>query len=48
MKEPASLKLKISNFSLHLLDFDGDRSGEEGNIFWLGGPLVEIRLIFAI
>lgn len=47
MKDPVSLKLEVSNFSLHVLDFDGDRSREEGNVVWLGGLLVEIGIIFS-
>lgn len=47
MKEPASLKPEVSDFCLQLLDFDGYRNREEGNVFWLGGPLVEIGIIFS-
>lgn len=46
MKMPSALKLEISNFSLHPLGFDGDRSGS-GHAFWLGGSLVEIGMIFS-
>lgn len=46
MKVPSALKLEISNFSLHPLGFDGDRSGL-GYAFWLGGSLVEIGIIFS-
>lgn len=35
MKVPAALKLEVSNFSFHLLGFDGDGSGP-GNSFWFG------------
>lgn len=45
MKDSASLKLEVSNFSLHLLDFDVDRSG--GNAFWLGVTLCETGIKFS-
>lgn len=37
MKAPAALKLEISNFSLHLLGFDGDRSGPSFLAWCLSG-----------
>lgn len=41
----AALKLEVSNFSLHLLGFDADRSGP-GNAFWFGVSLVKTGTIF--